>query len=66
MRYNISKGSQSVHCCFKYTVVDTTKPHIISGEHYQEDGQFHYDIVCECFSNEAAELICDALNGAQA
>jgi hypothetical protein len=63
MRYQIYKGSQSSHCCFDATVVDTTKPDIIGGEHYKgSDGQYHYDIVCECFSIEDAEKIRDALN----
>ncbi len=50
-------------CCFKATVVDTTKPEIIGGEHYRdEDGQLHYKTICECFSVEHAELVCKALN----
>jgi hypothetical protein len=63
-RYAIYEGSQSAHCCFDATVVDTTKPDIIDGKHYRdgEDGQFHYEAVCECFSKEDAELVCRALN----
>lgn len=62
-RYAIYKGSQSAHCCFDATVVDTTKPHIIGSVHYRgSDGQFHYEAVCECFSVEDAELVCKALN----
>lgn len=63
-RYAIYKGSQSAHCCFDATVVDTTKPKIIGGKHYQDSrtGQFHYEAVCECFSEEDAELVRKALN----
>lgn len=71
-RYAIYKGSQSAHCCFKATVVDTTKPDMIGGEHYSDDEenehgkQFHYDAVCECFTEEDAELVCMALNALDA
>jgi hypothetical protein len=62
-RYAIYKGSQSANG-FSATVVDTTKPDIIGGKHYQDKrtGQFHYDAVCECFSDEDAALVCKALN----
>ena len=67
MRYQIFNGSKSAHCCFDATVVDTTKPEIIGGQHYKgSDGQLHYETVCECFSLEDAQLICDALNAADA
>lgn len=63
LRYAIYEGSQSGHCCFDATVVDTTKPHIIGGKHYKgSDGQYHYETVCECFDREDAERICAALN----
>lgn len=68
-RYAIYKGSQSAHCCFEATVVDTTKPDIIGGEHYKDsgpNGQYHYEAVCECFSVEDAELVCRALNALDA
>jgi len=62
-RYQIYDGSKSAHCCFVATVVDTTSPHMIGGEHYRGgDGQLHYFSVCECFSYDDAVLICDALN----
>ncbi len=32
-RYLVVEGSQSSHCCFGVTVVDTTRPVIIGGEH---------------------------------
>lgn len=67
MRYKVFNGSKSAHCCFEATVMDTTKPEIIGGEHYAgSDGQLHYETVCECFNLEDAQLICDALNAAEA
>ncbi len=62
-RYAIYTGSQSAHCCFDATVVDTTKPDMIGGKHYKDSsGQLHYESVCECFSEEDAQLVRDALN----
>lgn len=52
-RFKIIEGSQSGHCCFEYTIVDTEKPTIVNGKD---------DSVCECFEKEQAELICKALN----
>lgn len=63
MRYQVVEDSQSGHCCFNATVVDTSKLEIINGEHRKDrEGRFLYEIVCECFSMEHAQLICDALN----
>lgn len=62
MRYAIVEDSQSGHCCFGYTVVDTAKPFLIHGEHYK--GRFI--AVCECFDEQDAKLICDALNAHEA
>lgn len=62
MRYEVREGSQSAHCCFSATVVDTTKPHILAdGKQYQD----HCDSVCECFEVEDAIKICAALNAAE-
>ena len=58
MRYKLVEGSQTAHCCFAFTVVDTTKPVMTGGEHY--DSQF--DPVCECFDFDDAYKICEALN----
>lgn len=57
-RYKAVNGSQSAHCCFEATVVDTTKPVMIGGKHYK--GQF--EPVCECFDSEDAERIVAAMN----
>lgn len=66
MRYQIYKGSISDHCCFEATVVDTTKPIVFDGKHFQDSdkngGQYHYEPLCECFDVFAAEKICAALN----
>lgn len=56
--YKVVEGSESAHCCFAYTVVDTSKPVIINGKQY--DDQF--EAVCETFEKEDAEKICNALN----
>ena len=62
-RYTILKESKSGHCCFQATVMDTTKPDIIGGEHYMdENGDLHYKTVCECFEIEDAEVVAKALN----
>lgn len=58
MIYKVIKGSQSNHCCFSYTVVDTRKPVMIGGEHYENE----YEAVCETFEEDDAKLICNALN----
>jgi len=64
-RYKIAEGSQSWHCCFQYTVVDTDKPQMIGGKVYiNNDGEIEYDPVCECFEKEDAVLIVNALNKA--
>ena len=36
MRYQVVEDSQSGHCCFDATVVDTSKLEIINGEHRKE------------------------------
>lgn len=57
-RYKIVTGSQSGHCCFEATVVDTKYPVIYHGIHYNDQ----YEAVCESFSASNAELIAAALN----
>lgn len=64
MRYKIFEGSQSAHCCFVSTVVDTMKPDVANGQHLKsDDGQLRYEPLCECFDRDNAERICAALNG---
>lgn len=57
-RYKVPVGSQSGHCCFDYTVVDTLKPHPV----YASQGLF--DPICETFSEEEAHAVARALNAA--
>jgi hypothetical protein len=57
-RYKVVAGSQSGHCCFDYTVVDTTRPYLIHGAQYE--GRF--EAVCETFDQAEADLVCAALN----
>jgi len=56
MRYKVIEDSQSGHCCFDWTVVDTETPHSV----YASLGLF--EAVCECFEKEQAKLVCAALN----
>lgn len=57
-RYIVVEGSQSAHCCFECTVVDTTRPYLIHGKQYKEQ----FESLCETFDREDADLICQALN----
>mgnify|MGYP001570501518 CR=1 FL=1 len=60
-RYKVIEGSQSYHCCFCATIVDTTKP-LEQFEGFDDFDLPEYDSVCECFDIETAEMICAALN----
>lgn len=57
-RYIVVEGSQSCHCCFDFTVVDTDKPVLIDGKQYK--GQ--YEAMCETFDRAEADTIAAALN----
>lgn len=59
MRYEVIEQSQSGHCCFEATVVDTHTP----CEAYPTTGR--YMQVCECFDVQDAYRIADALNAAE-
>lgn len=64
-RFKVTNESQSAHCCFGYTVVDTTKPDIIGGRQWtNRDGEPQFESVCECFDEDNARMIADALNAA--
>ena len=54
-RYKVIEGSESAHCCFEATVIDTHQPRMIADFQY-------FKTVCECFDVESAELVCKALN----
>lgn len=53
-RFIIIKWSQSWHCCFSYTVVDTRQ--------WKEYGDYWKKSMCETFKEQEAIDICDALN----
>ncbi|MNL08041.1 hypothetical protein D3C87_1287450 [compost metagenome] len=53
-RYQVVDGSESAHCCFEATVVDTHTPHPV----YRDQHAW----VCECFERVDAEKIASALN----
>jgi hypothetical protein len=50
-RYKVVQGSESGHCCFDATVIDTL---------FSEGSDNH--LVCECFEVEQANLIAKLLN----
>lgn len=60
-KYAVRDHSQSGHCCFVATVVDTTKPEIIGGEQFED----HCEAICECFTRAEADLIAAVLNAAE-
>lgn len=53
-RYQLREGSQSAHCCFAFTVVDTHQP--------EKYGDARFMVVCECFDRSEADLIVSCLN----
>lgn len=50
-RYQVRSRSESGHCCFEATVVDTHTP----GPKW----------ICECMDADEAERICELLNAAE-
>lgn len=52
-RYKVVRESVSGHCCFDFTIIDTTITE-------------NYKSICETFYQEQADAICDALNNADA
>lgn len=54
MRYKIVEGSESGHCCFYYTVVDSSQKEYEHGKKFKS--------VAECFDDEDAKSVCKALN----
>ena len=62
-RYKVVEGSHSAHCCFQWTVVDTSRPEMTGdGEQYVGRNGPEYEAVCECVTWEDADNICTALN----
>lgn len=65
-RFEVISGSNSAHCCFEATVIDTSKPTIIHGKHYvNSKGELDYETICECFKISDANEIAKALNAMQ-
>ena len=61
-RYKIIPGSQSGHCCFEFTVVDTDRPWFNArGEPFTDEGEQLYEAICECYDEADAKRVCDAL-----
>ena len=60
-RFKVVEGSQSEHCCFDATVVDTTRPVLIGDKQYLD----HFEPMCECFERDDAERIAAALNAVE-
>lgn len=55
-RYKVLEGSQSAHCCFAYTIIDSQKPTSnIRGEQY-------YENIAEVFERADADAIAKGLN----
>lgn len=59
-RYKAVLGSGHA-CCNDASVVDTTKPFMIGGKHYE--GKF--EEICETHDLATAQMIADALNAAE-
>ncbi len=57
MRYIIIPESLSAHCCFEYTIVDTK-----AGKKDLGGTDYWNKSMCECFDEEEAVEICNALN----
>lgn len=54
-RYIYTKESESEHCCFTHTVIDTA-----GGK--EDYGDYWKVTICECFDEKYAILITDTLN----
>lgn len=54
-RYFVKHGSDSGHCCFEASIMDSLVGEMIHGD-------FFPDCVCECFDEDVAEEICKTLN----
>lgn len=63
-RYQIAAGSETGHCCFAFTVVDTERPRSdTTGAPVAIGGRQCYEPVCECFEESDAKHVCASLNG---
>jgi len=59
--YKVVEGSHSGHCCFEASVLDMSKPKYHCDDVNMERDPIDYECVCECFSIEDANLICEIL-----
>lgn len=64
-RYKVVEGSQSAHCCFDFTVVDTANPEMVGGKQWVGVNGPQFVSMCECFYRLDADRICAALNAAE-
>ena len=53
MRFGVTEGSESGHCCFSHSVVDMERP---------ADCKGGGTLIRECFEEADAKLIADLLN----
>jgi hypothetical protein len=60
-RFVVLKESQSGHCCFDYTVVDTDRPDLTFATVLPQP---RYEALCETFDREQADAIAAAMNTA--
>lgn len=66
MQYQVKKGSQTGHCCFQWSVVDTARQ-LTTGDGKpltDDDGCALSECICECYQEADARLIADRLNAA--
>jgi len=62
-RYQVLKGSQSGHCCFSFSVIDTERAAPVPNLPDFHMGEPRvYLTVCECTEENEARLICEAMN----
>ena len=59
-RYRVEDDAAHI-CCNAASVVDTARPVMVLGHHYEHQ----YETMCECVDGELAQKICDALNAAE-
>lgn len=59
-RYQVVAGSESAHCCFEATVIDTNR-----NSYIDLSGNQRFESICECFTVDDANKIADALNHSQ-
>lgn len=62
-RYVVLDESVSCEWNFTHTVIDTSKPIMLKGQHKEDSaGRKAYESICECACQSDAELVCKSLN----